>query len=644
MNIIRSIGKFFHRGIGEHHDDESKRKIVLTNVICTLGMLCLTPLGVVDFFHGAFLLGVIAIFISLLLFNILIYLRITGDIGFCSYFVVIVFACFFLFLFFTGGVSGTGFMWHYSFPLLAFSLLGSAHGLSVTFFFFVTTAGFLGMDLYFESMHMYTRAFALRFISSFLFVWIISWVIEKVRGWAYDKMRAKEKMLGDTIFQLKNKKRVLGQAHEKLEQLLVGRTRELMVTNAKLKREINNRKRTEQERLRLEAELLRAQKMEAVGTLAGGVAHDLNNILSGLVSYPELLLLDIPEDNPMYDPLVTIKKSGEKASAIVQDLLTLARRGIPVKESVQLNDIIREYFHSPEFFKLQGRFPHVTLDHHLVPVLSPISGSPVHLAKSIMNLVTNAFEAIGEQGKVKVTTKGRYLDKPLRGYSSVEPGNYVVLTVKDTGVGMTRSEIDKIFEPFYTNKKMGSSGTGLGMTVVWGTVQDHDGYIVIDSRPGQGTAIRLYFPASDEDITDNGAKKIPEVVVPRGKGEKILVIDDIVEQREIAVRMLERLGYNVQAVASGEDALSFIRDQRVDLMLIDMVMDPGIDGLETYRQARNLYPGQKAIIASGYSESDRVRKAQDLGAGKYIKKPYSLDRIARAIQDELVKNEGRVIN
>ncbi|MCD4716612.1 MAG: PAS domain S-box protein, partial [Desulfobacterales bacterium] len=222
------------------------------------------------------------------------------------------------------------------------------------------------------------------------------------------------------------------------------------------------------ENKKLEAQLQRAQKMEAIGTLAGGVAHDLNNILSGLVSYPELLLMDIPQDSPLRKPILTIQKSGERAAMIVQDLLTLARRGVAATEVVNLNHVISEYLQSPEYEKLQSFFPQVQVETRLDAELLNILGSPVHLEKTIMNLVSNAVEAMPDGGKVLISTENRYVDRPIRNYDEVNEGDYVSLTVSDTGVGISKGDLERIFEPFYTKKVMGRSGTGLGMAVVWG--------------------------------------------------------------------------------------------------------------------------------------------------------------------------------
>lgn len=388
---------------------------------------------------------------------------------------------------------------------------------------------------------------------------------------------------------------------------------------------------TEQEQI--ERQLQRAQKMEAIGTLAGGVAHDLNNILSGLVSYPELLLMDIPKDSSLRDPILTIKKSGERAAACVQDLLTLARRGVPVTEVLNLNNLISDYLRGPELESLKFYHPAVRIETKLDPDLLNIYGSPVHLSKTIMNLVSNAAEAIKDSGRIQISTRNIYIDRPMRGYDRVQEGSYVLLSVSDTGIGISTEDMERIFEPFYTKKTMGRSGTGLGMAVVWGTVKDHNGYIDIESTEGKGTEFRLYFPATQDELSEG--KKSVAVEELRGNGESILIVDDVAEQRTIASGMLKKLGYSVSSVASGEEAVAYMRKSSVDLLILDMIMDPGIDGLDTYRKILEIHPRQKAIIASGFSQSERVHEAQRLGAGAYVKKPYLLEKIGLAVKNEL---------
>jgi signal transduction histidine kinase len=397
--------------------------------------------------------------------------------------------------------------------------------------------------------------------------------------------------------------------------------------------EIEHRKQSEKERAHLESILLRAQKMEALGTLAGGVAHDLNNILSGIVSYPELLLMDIPNDSPMRKPILTIKESGEKAAMIVQDLLTLARRGLPITEVVNLNNIIKEQLESPEIRKLKSYYPDIRLKTEFDKNLLNIVGSPIHLSKTIMNLISNASEAMLSGGEIFISTENRYIDMPIKGYDDIEEGDYIVLTISDLGIGISNEDMEHIFEPFYTKKAMGRSGTGLGMAVVWGTVKDHQGYIDVQSKEDQGSRFTLYFPVTREELPV--AEKDLSLQDFMGMGESVLVVDDVAEQREIASALLTKLGYSVATASSGEDAIEYMQKNTADILVLDMIMAPGMDGLDTYKKIIAFKPGQKAIIASGFSETARVKEAQRLGAGSYVRKPYTIEKIGLALKTEL---------
>ena len=400
-------------------------------------------------------------------------------------------------------------------------------------------------------------------------------------------------------------------------------------------RDISQRRKELAEKEELQRQLARSKKMEAIGTLAGGVAHDLNNILSGILSYPELLLLDLADDSPLRKPIETIQESGKKAAAIVQDLLTLARRGVAVSEVVNLNDIVNSYLASPELKKILHFHPLVTVDSRLEPNLTNILGSPVHLGKTLMNLISNAAEAMPEGGKLTVRTENRYVDKPIRGYEEVAAGAYVLLEVSDTGVGISEEEIGRIFEPFYTKKVMGRSGTGLGMAVVWGTVKDHRGKILVDSSPGLGTSFSLYFPVTDQKQVF--VVKTDSLEQLKGNGETILIVDDVKEQREIALQILSHLGYSVAAVSSGEEAVIYLKIHSADLVVLDMLMPPGMDGLQTYKQIKQIHRLQKAVITSGYSETMQVQETQAMGAGEYVRKPYTIKTIGMAIKSELEK-------
>lgn len=398
-------------------------------------------------------------------------------------------------------------------------------------------------------------------------------------------------------------------------------------------RDITQRVIAEKEKAELRAQLDRSKKMEAVGALAGGVAHDLNNILSGIVSYPELLLMDLPEGSPLTKPVQSIKRAGERAATIVQDLLTLSRRGVAATGIVDLNRIISEYLDSPEYKSLVRFHPGVTMATRLSDNLPDLAGSPFHLSKVVMNLVSNAAEAMPAGGALQIVTESRYMDKPVRGYNDVAAGNYVVLTVADDGIGIPGEEIERIFEPFYTKKVMGRSGTGLGMAVVWGTVEDLGGYIDVRSSEGEGTTFRLYFPVTRR--TGEEAPPRPTIAELAGCGESVLVVDDVEQQREIATAILTKLGYAVTAVASGEAAIAYLENNAADLVVLDMIMAPGINGRQTYEGIIRLHPGQKAVITSGFAETGEVRRTQALGAGAYISKPYALEKLGAAVRHAL---------
>ncbi|GAB6095764.1 hypothetical protein JCM14469_20170 [Desulfatiferula olefinivorans] len=398
-------------------------------------------------------------------------------------------------------------------------------------------------------------------------------------------------------------------------------------------RDITERRRMDQEREQFEKRLQRAEKMEALGTLAGGVAHDLNNVLGILVGYSELMLNDLSPNEPLYDHVEKILSGGMRAAAIVQDLLTLARRGVQSETVLNLNTLIRDFLDTPEYDHLRALYPGVRLTTDLAPDLLHIKGSHPHLFKCLLNLLTNAAESMPDGGDLTIRTMNRHLDTPVQGYDSLCEGDYIVLSVADTGGGIAENDLAHIFEPFYTRKVMGRSGTGLGLAVVWGTVKDHRGYIDVSSKPGRGTVFTLYFPVTREQPElPSSASGLEDLM---GRSESILVVDDSPEQQELAARMLKKLNYRVDTASGGEAAVDILKTRSVDLVVLDMIMDPGMDGLDTYKQIRTITPDQKVIIVSGYSPSHRVRQAQALGAGAYVKKPYILETLGKAVREEL---------
>ncbi len=397
--------------------------------------------------------------------------------------------------------------------------------------------------------------------------------------------------------------------------------------------DITAHKQEEGERQKLQERLQRAEKMESIGTLAGGVAHDLNNVLGVVAGYAELLLGEVDQASPLRPDLTNIMEAGHRAAAIVQDLLTLARRGVACRKVISLNKTIADFQKSPEFMNLASYHPSVKINTDLEPDLLNISGSSVHLGKTLFNLLSNASEAMPKGGTVTIKTANQYLDGPIQGYDEIREGDYIVISVSDSGEGIPAADLKRIFEPFYTKKVMGRSGTGLGLAVVWGTVKDHNGYINVQSEEGKGSIFTLYFPVTREDITAEAAAiSMSEYM---GCGESILIVDDIKGQCDLAASMLRKLNYKVSSVSSGEEAIIYLKDHQTNLIVLDMIMEPGMDGLETFNKVLEVHPQQKAIIVSGYSESERVHAAQVLGAGAYVRKPYVLEKLGLAVRDEL---------
>ncbi len=423
------------------------------------------------------------------------------------------------------------------------------------------------------------------------------------------------------------------QAKELLEERVRERTKQLQNINRQLIREIRERRLLEEERERIQAQLVRHQKMESIGLMAGGVAHDLNNILSGIISYPELLLMKLPKDSELRKYIEAIRDSGTRAAAVVADLLTVARGIASEQEIVCLNDLIQNYLASPEFSSMAARFPGITLDFHPASDLPNCKLSTVHMQKVLMNLINNAFEAIETEGCVTLATSECFIDegKTPQGAELLSAGRYAILTVSDNGPGISPEDINHIFEPFYSKKVMGRSGTGLGLAVVWNTIQEHGGTVVVESREGKGTTFTIYLPVTSE----NGATKETSGFIDLQGTGKILVVDDEALQRDISAQILTHLGYEAVTVESGENALDYLRQNAVDLVLLDMIMDPGMDGFQTFSEIIKIRPGQKTILVSGYSESEKVGIALKLGAARFLQKPFSIKSLGLAIKEVL---------
>ena len=397
-------------------------------------------------------------------------------------------------------------------------------------------------------------------------------------------------------------------------------------------RDISTRVNAEQEKIKLLEKLAIANKIETLGLMAGSIAHDLNNILSGIVTYPEMILAQMDTSDKYRKSIEFIRDTGKRAAAVVSDLLTVTRGSKAPKNTCSLNQLIINHLDTIEHQTIASRFKGVRIETHLADDLLNMNCSDVHISKVIMNLINNAMEASEQNGNIVLSTSNKILDTPIKGYEEITPGAYVVFTISDNGSGIPEHALSKIFEPFYSKKKMGRSGTGLGLAIVWSTVHDHNGYISVRSNE-KGTTFDLFFPASDKK-----AATVPEGIsinAYKGHGETVLIVDDQENQRDIAYNLLNELNYQAFAVSSGEEAVAYLQQNKADLVLLDMIMEPGINGRETYEQILTINPAQKAIIASGFSEDEEVGKINELGDIQFIRKPYGIDQIGIAILQTL---------
>jgi PAS domain S-box-containing protein len=369
----------------------------------------------------------------------------------------------------------------------------------------------------------------------------------------------------------------------------------------------------------------RAERLETAGTIAGQVAHDFNNLLGPLMAYPEIIRDELPKNHPALEYLEQIEESARKIADINQDLLTMGRRGHHNFEVVNLNDIIGHTISDMDS-DVEDLTMNITLGDEVKEILG--AGSQLH--RMISNLLHNARDSIAGPGLISVKTENFYIKEISSIYGNLPISEYVKLTISDTGCGIPLDIIDKIYDPFFTSKTTDKKrGSGLGMSVVDAVIRDHGGYIGVKTQIGVGTTFNIYLPITMESKDSDLSEEI------FGGDEKILIVDDDSIQREVTSCLLEKLGYHVNVVTKGEDALELLKKIPHDLVILDMVMPGGIDGTETYRRIIEIKSNQKAIILSGFSEMERVKEVLSLGAGAFVKKPVTKGDIAKAIRAEL---------
>ena len=396
--------------------------------------------------------------------------------------------------------------------------------------------------------------------------------------------------------------------------------------------DITERRRAEEEKENLQAQLQQAQKMEAVGTLAGGIAHDFNNILQAIDGYTQLMLMEKPKQDLEYNRLTSIQNSVSRASSLVKNLLLFSRKAETEFRPVEL---IKEVEHALNILK-RAIPKMVEIEVHYSDRVWTIMADPVQIEQIILNLGNNAVDAMPDGGNLVFEVKNITLDDNFTDrHLGSTPGNYVLLSVSDTGQGMDKQTTEKIFEPFFTTKEFGK-GTGLGLASVYGIVKKHDGYISCYSETGHGTTFRIFFPAIEQVIALDEKEDVQKPI-PTGN-ETILIVDDEEEIREITQEALGRFGYAVITVSSGEEALELYstKSNEIDLVIMDLWM-PGMGGRKCLQELIQIDPKIKVIISSGHSINGQVKKVIDSGAKGYVGKPFQLADLLntlRAVLDE----------
>ncbi|MEA2639740.1 MAG: hypothetical protein QOF51_1134 [Chloroflexota bacterium] len=384
------------------------------------------------------------------------------------------------------------------------------------------------------------------------------------------------------------------------------------------------------ERKQLEEHISRAQRLETAGQVAAQVAHDFNNLLVPLVGFPELIKLQLPADHPAVAYCDAMLDAAQRISEINEDLLVLGRRGHFEARPVDLSALVHEAVRNQV---AEERRPYVDVDLHASLL---VRGAPSQLMRVIMNLLVNALDASPEHGRIQIRTEDVSLNQPLTHHNRIESGEYVRLDICDRGSGIPPELREHIFDPFFTTKSAGGrSGTGLGLSVVQSVVNDHHGYVDYRSDVG-GTTFSVYLPVDRQPAA-------PALAEVQGGEESLLVVDDDPTQRKLVGTLLSSLGYTVAEAASGEAALNLCRQHPYDLVILDMIMPDGMDGTETFRRLRELEPGQRAILLSGYAESERVVTANSLGVGRCLRKPATRDQLARAVRGELDRKSSVLV-
>ncbi|MBW1677410.1 MAG: response regulator, partial [Deltaproteobacteria bacterium] len=405
----------------------------------------------------------------------------------------------------------------------------------------------------------------------------------------------------------------------------------LLAINQQLELEITERKQAEEEKEKLQAQLLQAQKMEAIGTLAGGVAHDFNNLLTTILGNAQLAMSDLQKDDPAHENIEEIKKAGEKAANLTRQLLTFSRQETRAPELLDLNKSLEE------MIKMLRRLIREDIELKMIPGLGlwPVYMDPSQMDQVIINLAVNARDAMPEGGTLTIETANVELDRAYFRAHGIknEPGPYVMLAVTDTGVGMDEETRSKMFDPFFSTKERGT-GTGLGLATVYGIVMQNRGYIWPYSEPGQGTTMKIYLPRATEGI-ETARQEPVQTDILTGE-ETVLIVEDEDAVRKMAIKFLKKYGYRVLEAANGKEAIEIFRQFHgtIHLLITDVIM-PGMNGKELAERLLAERPDMKVLFMSGYTQNIIMQKGIMPADIHYIQKPFSFEGLAKKVRETI---------
>ncbi len=395
------------------------------------------------------------------------------------------------------------------------------------------------------------------------------------------------------------------------------------------------RKKTEEALKKSEAQLLQAQKMEAIGNLAGGVAHDFNNLLQAIIGYAEMLLDQFTSGDPRCEDLKEIQNAAFQAASLTRQLLAFSRRQPLQPKTLNLNEVVTNI--EKMLRRLIGE--DITLVAALAPELENVTIDPGQIEQVIMNLAVNARDVMPEGGRLTIKTENVCLDEEYcKVFPYARPGEFVSLLIEDSGAGMDEETIEHIFEPFFTTKGPGE-GTGLGLSVVYGIVKQHEGWINVHSEPGQGTAFSIYLPTSS--VITQGEVKDVIVMELEGKGERILLVEDEDVVREVATRTLDEKGYVVITSKNSQEALDIFEREKGDfhLVLSDVVL-PDRSGIQLVEQLLSRKPELQVILSSGYTDHKLQWPIIQKRGFRFIQKPYKRGILLQAVREALESGQS----